>query len=143
MNFKVYSRRSIQNHPLPDEPHVVVSFRDTGSEQPVPNANEYTVAILFQEFDDVEGPIPSQPQILPISADQAEEIVVFIIENIDEISCIVTHCEAGISRSTGAKSALSLLCNGFEEIEGWPNNRVKRYILTAAMLRGWVPEEPE
>ena len=137
MKYYIFSRRRVEVS-LPKERHIVLSFRDPKSPVPKYARNKNTLGILQQEFDDIEQ---FMNILTPFSIDQAEAIINFVKEHLDDVDAIVAHCEAGISRSAGAISALSLLIDRYEyrQRNTFPNTRVKTMIGTAAILEGWDP----
>lgn len=76
--------------------------------------------------------------IILFDENRAEQILQFVNKYKNEVDLIVVHCEAGISRSAGVASALSLIYNGTDEYyfkHYLPNTLVYRLILNAYMKR--------
>ena len=122
-----------------DRDIVIVSITGYGGEFPSFADNPHIVGICYVQFDDEEsGPTA-------MTSNEAEQIVDFIQDWIDEDVDIVVHCSAGISRSAGVAAALMLLLNGddsgiFNVGRYAPNMNCYRKVLSAAGM-GYSDEE--
>ena len=107
-----------------------------------PQLQEGYIDYLKLKFYDMDFATPIWPGI---TSDDAEKILDFAEEYKNKVDLIVVHCNAGISRSSGAAAALSLIYNGddnwiFKDLRYMPNMRVYRKILEAADKRGLLSQ---
>lgn len=133
MHVIAISRREAQEYTA-NEPYVVVSITDPGSQDVVFQKDDNRKAVLSLQFHDVDRIMPG---VLAINAEQGEQIWAFAKENAQRVELIVCHCEAGISRSAGVAAALSKAFNDddkkfFESNRYLPNRRAYRAVLKAS-----------
>lgn len=135
MKIKVLNRKSfILFTPL--EPAIAISITDPNS-KPVETMGKYK-SILSLQFHDLDRLISDnkialgcQKPYIYFNTRMAEDVLKFVQKN---TGMIVIHCEAGISRSAGVASALSLIYNGEDQYyfdHYLPNMLVYRKILNA------------
>lgn len=162
MNIKVLSRREMEEFKS-DENHIVISISDPNSEKV--KIISKPIDILSLQFHDVDkrliktencdlcegtGYLPiykningghcyrctDKIDVKLFTDEEAEWILAFVNDYIEKIELIVVHCEAGISRSAGVASVLSLIYNGSDEYyfkHYIPNMLVYRKILNVYM----------
>lgn len=70
-------------------------------------AQPLCAGVLRLQFWDLTEALPDCSELFHITT--AEAIVGFVAGCIDDVELIVVHCEAGISRSTGAAIALGAI----------------------------------
>ena len=116
MNFRVMSRRQIeQSNPLL-VPHVIISIRNP--ESPVPRVvqTKKTKGVLYMQFDDLHSPklatIRAMGYVVLFNEEMADQIIDFVKKHEQEIEYIVCHCEMGVSRSAAVAAALAQFYNG-------------------------------
>ena len=117
--------------------HIIVSIRSPGAPLAMLPKSKHCLGVLRQAFYDVEQPCaivrPRKRVIHPISPRQAAEAAAFILRFLPRVECVVFQCEAGISRSAGMASALSLYLRGDESAINFhrhmPNTTVKTLML--------------
>ena len=119
---------------------VLISITSEESEHP--DVDNHWKDILRLKFDDVEGrmlDIEGASNVL--TDEQAEEILDFVIENIE--SDFFVNCDAGISRSTGVVVALELIFNSRDVSDRYPyhNRYVKNKIRDTWFKRIWKGKE--
>lgn len=68
-------------------------------------------AVLFLHFDDVEAN-EKATGLVPMSADDARKVAGFVRHLPPEVTNLVVHCGAGVSRSAGVAAAISLALLG-------------------------------
>lgn len=106
------------------------------------------VATHFAMFDDIDKPVVGRDDMVLFRPDHAVAIVDFVEAHRYCTEMICVHCDAGISRSAGVGSALSLWLNGTEEgtidyRRHYPNVHVKSLMLQAIRERtGSAVTEP-
>ena len=159
MKIKVLSRELFEEFKS-DENYIVISITDPNSE-PVESQKDY-FAMLSLQFHDIDKRVKREDcklcggtgkndlfpdindghcyactdaiDIILFDEGMAQQILDFIDSFKDKFDMIVVHCEAGISRSAGVASALSLILNKTDQYyfdHYCPNMRVYRYILNA------------
>jgi predicted protein tyrosine phosphatase len=104
MKFVVLSRLQALKLDL-SEPHAVISIREPGSDAPAIPENGSCRGVLRLSFHDVDRPEPAKEILFTL--EHANEICDFVSRVREEITTLVVHCEAGISRSAGVAAALS------------------------------------
>lgn len=161
MKIKVLSREQFEEFNC-DERYIVISITDPNSEPVIVPDNKNYKAMLSLEFSDIDHRIRKQedcklcdgtgksklfsdlndgrchgctdnPDIVLFTENDAQQILDFVRLN---AGLVVIHCEAGISRSAGVASALSLIYNGTDQYyfdHYLPNMLVYRKILNAHM----------
>jgi predicted protein tyrosine phosphatase len=129
-HFLILGRESVEKYQL-QRPHVVISVRDPGSEKAMLPGEMTRLDALFLEFDDLDGPYPSEKIIL-FNKGHAAMILGFFEKWKDRVDTFVINCEAGISRSAGIGAALCKIC-GYDDSRFFkqfcPNRLVYRTIL--------------
>ena len=166
MRIKVLSREMFEKF-IPEEIAIAISITDPNSEKVKPNKT--FLDILSLQFHDVDHRIKKQKDckscdgtgksklfpdingghcyactnkmdIKVFDESYAEKILEFVSTYALEVDLIVVHCEAGISRSAGTASALSLIYNGEDQYyfdHYLPNMLVYRKILNVAIKKGF------
>ena len=151
MKIKVFNRQEAETISHRFIPHVWISITDPGAPPAKIEENHDCKGILRQYFDDITLDFIEQSRARlgtledkkafnldaykPMTAEHAKEIIDFVNKYKDEVELICIHCEAGMCRSAGTASALSLWLNGYEgkEVEHtqpqYPNSHVKSLIL--------------
>ena len=145
MNFHVFSRQNANKyaHTMHEYTSAMISIADTDKENIniVPSAENNVRSFLLLKFDDVD--IGSHlPHEIPISDEQAAQIVNFVTANKDKVDCFVVNCEAGVSRSAGCCAAIMLALTGsdkeiFNNPTKCPNMTVYRKVLNAFVEAGY------
>ena len=118
---------------------VIISIKDWETEARFNNHNPHIKGILHLNFNDVEG---DEPHCM--SRADAERIIEFVNQHVNNVQHIVVHCEAGVSRSAGTCAALMQIVNGddseiFNNPRFCPNMHCYRTVLTAYF--GYYNEE--
>lgn len=115
-------------------PHIVVSITDPDDVEAVLPVNHKRLDVLRVAFADVEDHGLWSEQA--ITHKQAKQIVDFFMKYKDQIESCIVHCEAGVSRSAGCASALSVIAgeddSKFVKGRYVPNRTVCMRILNAA-----------
>jgi len=162
MRIKVLSRQEFEDF-TSEEKYIAISITDPNSES-VESQNKHK-AMLSLQFHDIDHRLRKQEDcklcdntgisklfpdingghcyactnkmdIILFDAKMAEQILDFVGCFKDKVDMIVVHCEAGISRSAGCASALSLILNKTDQYyfdHYLPNMLVYRIILNAHM----------
>lgn len=130
-DFVVLSRKDAAKF-VCQEPYVVISITDPDSpdETLIPNENLKDVCRI-KFFDTTKE---DDLDLIPFGDDNLKKVLSFFYKWKDDPVLFVVHCEAGISRSAGVASALSLYLNKtdkefFNRLH--PNMLVYRKIVTA------------
>ena len=106
MKFYVYSRqRAAQESRVISEPTLIISITDPGRELNDFAENEHIKAICRVQFDDVTRNNARECDVL-MTPRHAELIKQYVRRYIDEVECIIVHCEGGVSRSAGIMAAI-------------------------------------
>lgn len=133
MKFEVMSRNNARSISFDNsiEDCIIISITDVGSEPNHFNNNSHIKAVLNVQFNDVEF-----NENGCISDAQANEIISFVNDNINNVNKIIVHCEAGISRSAGVCAALMKIINDddspiFDNPRFCPNMSCYRAIMEA------------
>jgi hypothetical protein len=141
MKFLIFSRQMAENKGIVDanclQTHIWIGIHDTDKQPPNLPLNRFRFATLFLAFDDADKPGVdnyTKKPIVPISPEQSQQIVNFVVRWKDKVDLICVNCEAGKSRSAAIAFILSMLLNGHDSgILGddyfAPNNTVKDSIL--------------
>ena len=133
MKIKVLSRLEFEKFES-KEPYIAISITDPNSEPVIVNGNDDNFqSMLSLQFYDLD----KDTEVFPYSRfifneRDAKQILDFVDVYKDNIDMICIHCEAGISRSAGIASALSLIYNGEDQYyfdHYIPNMLVYRTIL--------------
>lgn len=143
MRFLIFSRQWAEDKGIIDanciQTHIWIGIHDPGKPPANLPPNRFRLATLFLSFDDADKPgvnaYTHQP-ITPISKEQGQRIVNFVIKWKDKIDLICINCEAGISRSAAVAFSLSMLLNGNDsgilgDSDYAPNCTVKDAILNS------------
>jgi predicted protein tyrosine phosphatase len=140
MRFKIFSQKMAEDRDFVlsagvTEPHVWISITSPGDPRAILPPDPNRLDVLFMEFWDVEI---KRVTYDPITEDQASEIVKFVQKYLEKVDLVCVNCQAGISRSAGCASGLSILFNGHDRGIGdsplyHPNVLVKSLILK----HGW------
>jgi predicted protein tyrosine phosphatase len=92
------------------EPYVVIQFTDPSEQHPYIHPFPAMKARIGFHFDDV---VPSETygldsfqRYIPMSSEQAQEVVKFINAWHGKVATIVIHCKMGLSRSVGVTVAV-------------------------------------
>ena len=142
MKIKVMSRREIEDFKT-DENHIIISITDPNSEKIKVNRTNLFDMISLQ-FHDVSKKLVKREDckicngtghleffaeinnghcyscttaidIILFNVKMAKHILDFVNMWKYSVDLIIVHCEAGISRSAGVASALSLILNGTDD----------------------------
>lgn len=116
MKFIVLSRREIENedivrNAIKNKTVIVVSITDVGSKPAkIPNLPN-CLGIHREQFHDIDEEVPNY---VLYNKEHANRILTFVDSMIPkpELSGIMVHCEAGISRSAGLAAGLSNIVTG-------------------------------
>lgn len=141
MIIKAYGRRSIEHNSFKllkeaSMNHILISI--TGEEKYVVDLQHvkqcpFTKDILTLYFEDLDGESKdcADTHILFNDA-HATAILRFVCKHVNNISAIIVHCDAGVSRSVGTAAALSKILNGKDDayFKGCPNRLVYSSILS-------------
>jgi predicted protein tyrosine phosphatase len=88
-------------------------------------------------FLDADAPTAEMPEEQLFSNEQAAKVWSFVANRPADVTLIVVHCDAGVSRSAGIAAALAKVFLGDDtEFFGGryrPNRRVYRAVLEAAL----------
>lgn len=108
MNFKVLSRREIENYRT-NEKHIVFSITDPEEEKYVKLPDSPTrLGFIFMKFPDFDRELEGYPyNYLVFNRHMAQKIIKFFKIYKDKITLVICQCEAGISRSAGIAGALA------------------------------------
>ena len=111
---------------------VLISISDP-AQQP-PEAHYAFKEYLFLDFLDLEEDQMPEAESLKISYEDAEKIIKFLQDALDNAYNVVVHCTAGVCRS-GAVAEVGTMM-GFRETGAYrqPNLMVKRYLMK---VLGW------
>ena len=166
MVIKVLSRDVFEKF-ISDEPYIVISITDPKSEKV--KSEPTFIDMLSLQFHDVDKRISKRENcevckgtgkidkwqnindghcyactdkidIKLFNKELAKQILDFVHHYALEVNLIVVHCEAGISRSAGVASALSLIYNGEDQYyfdNYLPNMLVYRKIINVAVRKGF------
>lgn len=138
----MYSRPAIERVPPHDQPHVVISITTTADDQARIPQGPMCREILRLSFPDVDSVIEGYSESDLFAADDAARVWALVLGLGDEITRVVLHCDAGMSRSPGMAAALSKVLNG-DDTEFFrryrPNMRVYRTMLNAYEERFAAP----
>lgn len=132
MKFRIMSKTAAENFSMHiTNKTIIISIVDVEDDWPNFDENPNIVDIIYNKFDDVDY---DEDNVM--TREQAEKIVKFVNEHINDVEEIIVHCEAGVSRSAGVCAALMLIVNGddkeiFENSKYCPNRVCYRYILDA------------
>lgn len=131
MKFQVLSRENARRYSYMDDINkcIIISINGTDEELNQFNPNPSIIDICHVVFDDVEKDEPNC-----MTRADAEKILAFVNQHINEVDEIIVHCGAGISRSAGVCAALMLIINGSDEAifgngKYCPNNNCYRLML--------------
>lgn len=108
MDIEVHSKATIQKV-AHDKPFVIISFVGTDDKWICPSP-ENCIGVLHTRCDDVDQ--DHGVGYKPITDQQAQGIVDFVMCIKDKVDIIFVHCEAGIGRSSAAAAAISMQLNG-------------------------------
>ena len=111
---------------------VLISISDP--DQKPPEAHYAFKEYLFLDFLDLEEDQMPEAESLKISYEDAEKIIKFLQDALDNAYNVVVHCTAGVCRS-GAVAEVGTMM-GFRETGAYrqPNLMVKRYLMK---VLGW------
>lgn len=132
MDFFVYSRPAIESVPQHDVPHVVVSITTTAEDRARIPASPQCLGILRLSFPDADGAIDGYSEEELFSASHADRVWDFVLGHRADITRVVLHCDAGLSRSPAVAAALAKVLVGDDApffARYRPNMRVYRTLL--------------
>lgn len=129
--------------PLACASHILISTTSDrkGTNLSYVKGNPYIVDILEVNYDDLDGECVTyfandvnSERFIIFNENHAKEILAFVNKNITNpnLSAIITHCDAGVSRSKGMAAALSKILNEEDDKyfkTGVPNRLVYSTIL--------------
>lgn len=131
MRFKVMSRQNARAYSF--DPSiarcVIVSINDVADELNRFHNNHNILSVCSLSFDDVEG-----NGVNPMTREDADKIIQFIDQYINDVDEIIVHCGAGVSRSAGVCAALMMILTGadsaiFNDGRYRPNMHCYRLVL--------------
>ena len=120
---------------IPMEFSIIISITDPSSPPAFLPINGFVKAVLRLSFHDIDRSYGDIPELILFSDEQADEILNFMKSNVYEVTCIVCHCEAGVSRSRGVAAALQKILFDDDSAafkRGRPNMHVY-----STLLRRW------
>ena len=125
-----YSINSLSTTVLQDT--VLISISDPAQEPPIPYYSFKTS--LYLNFLDLEENQLPEAEEFKIAYEDAEKIIKFLQDALDNDYNVVVHCTAGVCRS-GAVAEVGTMM-GFRETGAYrqPNLMVKRYLMK---VLGW------
>ena len=131
MKFQVMSRANARKHsfdPAIDK-CVIISINDTFIEANKFNNNPKIKSVCSLFFNDVEGRETGH-----MVREDADKIIEFVNNNLNDVDEIIVHCGAGVSRSAGVCAALMLILTGddsaiFNDNRYRPNMHCYRLVL--------------
>jgi len=133
MIFQVMNRQKARNYTYQEHGHnyIIVSISDIGDQPNQFNRSPECLAVLKLQFNDTEKPDPTA-----ITPTDAEKIIAFVNQYIDQTDEIIVHCEGGVSRSAGVCAALMYIITGddqyiFDNPKFCPNMTCYTSVLTA------------
>lgn len=132
MKAEILSRYAIENYKFdPEKKYAVVSITNSGKANFKESKNVKAIRENFYDSDSSDG----------ISDYQATEIANFIKENFWSSDVFITHCEAGISRSSAVMAAaLDWATKSSKEVfdnpKYMPNMRVYKKVLDKLRMNG-------
>jgi predicted protein tyrosine phosphatase len=148
VDFIVLSRLMAQVWKPDESPAILISINDVEDDvenNPTKFIHEdcyldilrLTFSDCDREFPDYDKPIKLMNKL------HAKQILEFVEKYINDVSLIVVHCAAGVSRSAGVAAALSLLIEGNEGLyysgrEYHPNIHVKTLIIRYALENNYL-----
>lgn len=131
MQFIVKSRAEVEaNSDCWYEPHIIISITDPDARDCELLANDTRLGVLRLKFWDIDQHIPGYDEVYGTML--AKQVRNFV--NSFDVSYVIVHCEAGISRSAGVAAALNKYHNGSDEFyfkNYRPNQRVYSKTLKA------------
>lgn len=168
MKICVLSRREFEVY-QGIEPYIAISITDPNSEPVEFTDNDNFLQMLSLQFHDVDKRIKKRKDckickgtgkielfsninnghcyactdkmdIITFDKQMACKILDFVSDWVLDINQVVVHCEAGISRSAGVASALSLIYNKKDQYyfdNYLPNTLVYRKIINVAVNKGF------
>ena len=142
MKFTVVSRPKAEKLYINHVKHAWISITAPGQANAALNITDECQGVLRLQFHDVTpglgpdcGLSASLAGYIPMSEDQAQEIVDFVDRMKDDVSMFFIHCEAGQCRSAGVAAALCLWLNNGDDSQiadnkfFKPNAHVKSLIM--------------
>lgn len=117
------------------EPTLFISITDPAKDLNVFAPNPNIVSICRLQFDDTDTETLRPDEIIMTEKDAAK-IKQYVMAFKDKVQCIVVHCEAGISRSSGVAAAIKKYLTGddqdiFNDRRFCPNRHCYRLTLNA------------
>lgn len=140
INVTVLSRLFMEKYKS-NEPYIVISYRCPGDSLPKFSYDPNRKDILYIEINDVDDTeLFEEYKIL--NEEEAEQIIDFVT-NHEDISNIVVHCDAGVSRSSGTAAALLKIFNGddseiFDNKKFIPNMYIYNLIINKAFEKEYL-----
>jgi predicted protein tyrosine phosphatase len=134
MEFHVYSRTKAKRESYKfKKPTIIISITDPTKDLNIFAKNPNIVAVCRVQFDDTDKEIFRPGEVLMTKAD-AKKIGDFVRAYKDMAECIIVHCEAGISRSSGIMAAIEKYLTGsdsdiFDNRKFCPNRHCYRLML--------------
>lgn len=137
IDFIIASRFNI-NHIIPESNHIIISATEPENVYPELNTT-YCLDFIRLVYTDEDKPDEAtffgRSQYM-FSNEQAKNLLDFAFRYKDNVDCVISQCDGGISRSSGTAAALSVVLNGsrtdnwiFESRKYIPNMFVYRKIL--------------
>jgi predicted protein tyrosine phosphatase len=137
LKFYVFSRAMIEAIAPHEEPHLIISVTSAVTDQARLRAGALRRGVLRLSFLDADAPTAEMPEEQLFSNEQAAKVWSFVANRPADVTLIVVHCDAGVSRSAGIAAALAKVFLGDDtEFFGGryrPNRRVYRAVLEAAL----------
>lgn len=132
MKLVVHSRPAVERALPPEEPHAVISITTTADDvAQLPDATS-RLGVLRLSFPDADVAVADVTADRLFGAEHADRIWDFLDAHRDAITCLVLHCDAGMSRSPGVAAAIARVLHGDDTFffrRYHPNMRVYRTLL--------------
>ena len=122
--------RNLAENTKPKMPYAVISITDPGDtlcKLPKSKDRKDVLRLCFHDVDFDQSSCKS------INADDATQIVNFVLKNLDKVDLFVIHCTMGMSRSSAVGAAISKYINGDDALffkYYTPNSTVFRTVLS-------------
>ncbi|MCB9603075.1 MAG: hypothetical protein H6720_22390 [Sandaracinus sp.] len=138
MKLVVHSRPAIETSAPPEEAHVVISITTSADDVAVLPEAPSRVAVLRLVFPDADVAVAGISKDALFGAHHADRVWDFLEAHRDGITCVVLHCDAGMSRSPGVAAAIARVEHGDDTFffrRYHPNMRVYRTLLESHHAR--------
>jgi len=153
MKFEIFSKQNIEKY-TGDQPYILISVagRHEDGEDGYAELldDEHRVDVLRLKFDDITtstNPLSygmKYTDLIYFDKPHAKQIIEFVNKHKDNVGLICVNCYAGISRSAGIASALSVIVNGprsdewiYQSPKYYPNPLVYNILLGEHFPNGY------